>query len=364
MSTARLDRRIEQLQCKINQEINLADDKIKRNQNYLDTLLSEIADYQDKIRTFKYKSDQAQEQKRGAKHRRAISQRSHQAKLTAMHHAAVAELEEKNQEECKALSLDFEAQVEQVDNYVQEKLSKRVEPIEEKMKKVQAMIEKYQAKLEGVPELLDPIPEEDNIEARKFELERIKSLEEKLKEQNKMRMESLVAAKPPLQECVGTLEQMEQSQSTKMEALKNKITNMDAKYDERVRVAAEKHTRQKETMKRKIKDAKTRASQAHKSLKHIEKHYRNEMTSITAENEQLRVDYQMAVAREQERKMEETETKQTNTHVEDQMKVLKDRENVLLQMRNDNENLKRAIARIEHERRVAKRRHELNLPVM
>ena len=48
------------------------------------------------------------------------------------------------------------------------------------------------------------------------------------------------------------LEQMEESHAGKMETLTRKIASIDAKYEERIRAATEKHAREKDAMHRKI----------------------------------------------------------------------------------------------------------------
>ena len=129
MATCTLDRRLEQFQSKVQRQINLADDQIQRNQAYLDSLLGEIAGEQDRLRRFQVQSEQAEEKRLGEKRKHSITIQLQAARLTANHHAEVAELQERIKQENLALSREFEDEVENVDSRVQKKMNERVQPI-------------------------------------------------------------------------------------------------------------------------------------------------------------------------------------------------------------------------------------------
>jgi uncharacterized coiled-coil DUF342 family protein len=60
-----LGRRLDQFRSKVQQQIVRADDEIGRCQDYLDSLSSEIADYEDKHRKLQIESEQRREKRFG-----------------------------------------------------------------------------------------------------------------------------------------------------------------------------------------------------------------------------------------------------------------------------------------------------------
>ena len=356
-----MDRRLGQLQSKVQQEINLMDDKIQRNEDYLDSLLTEIADYQDKLRRIQYKQDQAQEEYIGRKRGNAAMIKAQAAKMISEHNADMAELMERMKQEETAISKDFEDHVAQMDEFVQRKLNARVQQLEIQIETTQKAIKKYEEKLRMVPELIGTQEDDDNEGVRELELRQIQSLEKQLKENNQARLSSLLEAKSHLSDCVATLEQMDQQHAVQMESLKSKLMSMDATYDDKLNKMKQAQDRDRDAMNRKIHEAETRVRGNNKLMKRLERNHAREITGLRKENEFLRDEYQIATTNELHRKTEQKRIQDDMVRAENLTNDLKAREDLLMKMRTDNETMKREIARIQHEARLEKRRRQLGL---
>ena len=359
--TSTMDRRLGQLQSKVQQEINLMDDKIQRNEDYLDSLMAEIADYEDKLRRVQYKQDQAQEEQIGKKRANQATVKAQAAKMISEHNADMAALMERMKQEETAISKDFEEHVAQMDEFVQRKLNARVQQLELQIEATQKMVQKYQEKLEMVPELVGTPEDYENDSVRELELKQIQALEKQLKENNQARLASLLEAKSHLSDCVDTLEQMDQRHAVQMESLKNKLMTMDASYDDKLKKMKQAQARDREAMNRKIREAESRVKGNNKLMRRLERNHAREITGLRKENEFLRDEYQIATANELHRKIEQKRVQDDRIKAENLTVNLRAREDVLMKMRTDNETMKREIARIQHEERLEKRRRQLGL---
>ena len=100
---------------------------------------------------------------------------------------------------------------------------------------------------------------------------------------------------------------MEQKHQGEMANLKQKLDVQDRKYREKLRSVTENHGRQRDSLQRKVQEAETRAGQARKSLKRVERHFKREIGIVGAENEALQTEFADVTTAEMNRRREDGE---------------------------------------------------------
>ncbi|OHT10947.1 hypothetical protein TRFO_19650 [Tritrichomonas foetus] len=356
-----LDRRIEQFQNKVQQKINLADDQIQRDNEYLNSLQVEIVEATDKLRNLDNQVEQRQQVVIGKHQRKKVSQGMQIAKLKSSHALTIKELEATLAEEIETLHQDFQNTLVEIQKSIPKRISEKIAPVEIEIKKVQDLISKKLESNSKIEQAVDADSEADIEQTHDMEFNRIKKLETRLQEKNQERLNSLLQARQQLFECVHTLEEMEQTHNVTMDNFKDQLIQMDEKYESQVKRETENHKKQTVQVKQKIKEMEQIIKALTKSLHRTEKRQKEALSSLSIQTESLQqelltIKKQEAIQREGENDIKEVFTKLTSLK-----KQLSDRENILLKMRADNEMMKREIARVTHEAKIAKRREALKI---
>jgi chromosome segregation ATPase len=356
-----LDRRLEQFQAKVQQKITLADDEITRCQEYLDQLRAKIAESEDQIRRFQLSIQQREDEKGGSKRRKVAANHAQAAAMNRDHQAAIAEALAHFQQEDNALRANFDAQFAEMERYIQVKADERSGGVQDKMTQIGAMIAKLREKLTQSANAVDTASQVEIEASLRLEFDRIEALERHLQSQNSDRLANLVQERTQLSQCVRTLEEMEQKHQGEMANLKQRLDVQDRKYREKLRAITENHARQRDSVARKVQDAETRAGQARKSLKRVERHFKREIGVVGADNEALQREFADFTTAEMNRRREESELLEAEAQLKQASSELQKREDVLRKIRAQAQATRREVARIKHEAVLAKRRAALDL---
>jgi hypothetical protein len=229
------------------------------------------------------------------------------------------------------------------------------------MAKIATVIAQLREKVEQEAKTVDPTAQMEVEATLQIECDRIAALEKQAKERNADRLNSLVQGRTQLTQCVRTLEEMEQKHQGDMANLKQKLDVQDVKYREKMRGVTENHNRQKGALLRKVEEAETRAGQARKSLKRVERHFKREIGAVRAENEQLQGEFAIITTAEITRMREESEIKEAEKQMAQLRGELDRRETLLFKLRAGTQMTRRELARITHEAALAKRRAAFDL---
>lgn len=359
--TSGLDRRIEQFQVKVQQKINLADDEIARQSDYLNNLQAEISEYEDKMNRFTMKSDQLSEEKNGRKRRQKAQYEAKVAKLKAEHHASMQEIQSIQSKEVNTMNEDFENTLAEIEKSSSARVNARVQPVESDIEKVTSIIAKLKENMHNTERLMDPHAEEDIKETQKLEITRIQKLEKLLNKRSSERLTSLVKAKEQLADCVSTLEELEQQHTITMDNLRSKLQNMDAKYDEKLAKDTAQHQRNMDAIRRKIRETQKKTAALQKAMKKAEQRHKEQIMSASKESEQLKLDFKMITSRKETQRKEDNEAQVILSQLDKLRKEKDTYEATLSNARGENEALKREIGRLSYEIRLAKRREALKL---
>ena len=356
-----LDRRIEQFQNRVQQKINLADDQIQRNNDYLNSLHVEIVEAQDKIRKLENQVQQKQQVVIGKNQRKKVHQGMQIARLKSNHALTIKELEAALANETEQLHQDFQNTLLEIQKSTPKRIADKIAPIEVEIKKVNDLIAKKQEANSRVEQAIDAESEADIEQTHEMEFNRIKKLETRLQEKNQERLNSLLQAKQQLFECVNTLEEMEQQHNVTMDNLKDQLVAMDEKYEAQVKRDTDNHKKQTTQVRQKIREAEQMVRSLSKSLHRTEKRQKEAISNLNSQTETLQ--HELITIKKQEAILREgqNEIQEVTTQLSSLRRQLSERETILAKMRADNEMMKREIARVTHEAKIAKRREALRI---
>lgn len=356
-----LDRRLNNLQYNVQQEINIKDSRIKYFAEYYQSLQAQISVAEDDRNRLNMKSEQIQHAKKGKIIHKMTDKQILIAKMIKEHEQIVNELLQHNELETKALKEDFENTYEEIDKMCEQKEIEKSKPVEEEIKRTIGLINKMKTQTTQVDNSIDNSTEEDIERTHEYQNMMIQSLEAKLKEMNQNRLSSLLEYKRQLQECVNTLEELENRHISQMEQLRDELDGIDANYKEQVKRNSEKQKKDTIEIKRNIKEIQEKVRTISKSINTSEKRHKNDILKATQESETLRMQL-LAVKKKESKKREgNNEVQNYQKQLSELNSKLKERESILMKVRADNETLKKEIARISQEKQIAQRRAALHI---
>lgn len=356
-----LDRRLEQFQNKVQQRINIADEQIQLDINYLNSLQEEIVEAQDTLQKLENQVVQRQQVAIGKNQRKKVNRSMTIARIKSNHALTIKELEATHAEEMESLNQDFQSTLTEIQKSTPKRIQEKTAPIELEIKKVQDLIAKKLEENQRVQQTLEPESEIEIEQTHEMEFNRIKKLEQRLQEKNQERLNSLLQARQQLFECVHTLEEMEQTHNVSMDNYKDQLSEMDEKYELQVKREADEHKKQTVSIKQKIKETDQIIKSLSKSLHRTEKRQKDQLSNLSTQTETLQ--QQLVTIKKQEaiKREGENEISEVSNQLSSLRKQLSDRETILNQMRSDNELMKREIAKLYHEAKIAKRRELLKI---
>lgn len=355
-----LERRLEKQQYEIQQEINLADEKIDRLADYYQKLQADITKTDDMLNRIILKSEQNQYFKKGKAINKVTVQNIKTATMAKDHEQLLKELHEQNEKEMQKLREDFENTYEDITRNGEKKETDITQNFETEIQNTLNLINKLK-KTTPTPQMeIDERSPEEIEQIAEMEKKRIASLEARLNEQNQERVSSLMNLKKQLQECLANLEEMEQNHATKMQKLQMELDNIDSQYNEKVRLYNENQKKETHEIQRDLKRATNEVKAKQKSMRHAGTRQKEEIQKVRLESESLATELISVKKREMQRVNEENDAINYGKKLAELNATLTNQENVLMKVRSDNETLKKSIARIAHEKEIAKRKAALN----
>lgn len=356
-----MERRLEQIQSKFQQQVNINDDEIARLADYLEGVKAEIVEAKDKLNRFNYQSTQALQYAHGKKKIEHIQLSTTIARMKAEHQSYIQALSQNQAEVVQSINADFEHSLSEMESYTQSKIVEKVTSIDQSIQKVQKQIENFKASLQEAALQEESSDDMQNLtRVQNAEVERIKNLENALKEKNKERLASLLKAKKNLSNCVSTLEELEQEHSLKMEKFKTQLELIDSKYEQKLQADSEAQRRKLDTLNKKLLNAESQTEALQKKIDEENAKHQEKMLEIGQNLDQYRSSINAFTSKQAQSK-ENKDFQNAVLHLEELKNLLSEREGILYQERSTNEALKKEINRLRDEALIMQRRTALNI---
>ncbi|KAH0794140.1 hypothetical protein GPJ56_002018 [Histomonas meleagridis] len=353
-----MERRINQFQTKVQQNINIANDQLRQCSEYYGLIQAEIKEIQDRIRKLDRHYQQAHNTKDGKEKRKSVIYKTKISQFNSRYQNAIQQLIEQQSKEIQEINDDFESTLLEIEAHNQNLIEEKCQPIERQIQITTHKIEQTKEKIQKIQGKTITI-EEDLI--TDFDSQRISSLEESIQNSNNERLKRLIRAKNQLTDCVRSLENMESNHTAQIENLQQQLTDIETDYQNKLKNKTDQINQLSKIYHKKIADLENKNKILKKSLQLNEANFQTLMTS--AANESAQVTKSITnIKRSQRESLSKCNEMQSAKFDYDELKrKLEKSEKELIKEREENDRLKREIARIVHQRKIAKRRAELGL---
>jgi chromosome segregation ATPase len=351
-----LERQMEQFQSRVQQKINLADDELERLSNYLASVKSEIAEAKDQINRLSTKNTQLTQELTGRDRRSQANTEALINRLRADHHRVMQDLQERHSEEVTALHQSYEEAIAELEQRSIQKITAKTAPIDEMLDQAQSQLGKLQETMGTADRALEKDALGDIAALQELEHAQHRRLESVIQTRNEERLESLLQAKTRLSDCVRTLEEMERNHTSRMASFKSRLDQMDVNYNEKLKRNSDAHARTCDTLNRRKGELETRARLLEKTIKKIGRHHRKQVEKAAREGERLKTSLASVEAKNKLTKEESEKVQGWTGKAQELKRRLDERENALGQARNDNDAMKRELARLQHQASLARRK--------
>jgi len=355
-----LERRLSAFQTKVQQQIDLQDDEIARLADYLKSIEAEIVETQDALRRFDIQSTQARQAAQGARRQSAVRDEARAARMRSDHHSLIHDMQESHSNLLEQMHSEFTEALSEIESQADQRAQAKIQPVNAQIQRIQKVLENIKgASISEEPSAIGAIA--DLEQNQRVDQERIRMLEVALRDKNQDRLASLSILREQLGDCVATLEDLEQSHAVKVDKLRTQLQMTDEKYDQKVGIETEKHQRQVKPVKRKIAELEKQIERLEVEAKKFRDEHAAQMLEMAQARDRARMELQMVAAKDPPSRAEILTSLQTQAQCDDLRSTLAGRERALDAERANNAALKRELARLRMNARIAQRRAALNL---
>ena len=353
--------------------MELADDEIERLKNYLNSVKIEILDLKDQITRYEHQYQQDQHEKKGKQIKELSKKDAQLAKIEADHHAAILDLNKAHQTRIDMMNNDFDKSLAEIEENSSKKTERELKKYDDLAAKMEDQIKKAAKRLNKTKDTSfnSGDEEEDSFDAEddenkymqdtlNLEQQKIKTLEDNIKQRDQERLQALTKSKKQLNEAVNALESMEKAHVQKMDEYKKAIDTMDEKYKKTIHSLSNGQKKQLMPGKKRIFAAEKQIQQLQQQISKTEEQQNVKLLSLTDKRDRLKAEFVSVTSKSIEIPSFE-EAHEAERQAEAMRKQLEKRENDLLAARSENQSIKRELGRLKHIVRVNQRRTALGI---
>lgn len=375
------EKRIERLQNKIQVKINLANDEIDRLRSDYAILQGQIVEVVDQLNKLTNYMTQIKHIQLGVNRRKQVSIDTMISKLKKEYNLQLQQIESSHTQQINDLTKDYENSIKEIGKNSDIIIEKQIEPINKAIEDTKADLQKikyeYKAITSGNQSYISNSSINSSMDAEfrsshESEVESIRKLEKQIQKQNQERLNSILQGKTKLQECVETIDEMEKNHNTEMENYKAKLDALDQMYQDKIRIRSEKHHKTIEKLTRKLSEYNDKINSIQNTIQKVQNHHKSQIDKALAEGDSLSSQISEK-ARQYSASFSgininisksKTDINYSNDYSDtndesNRLIKLKERleksENELYKARTENESLKREVARLKHEEKMAPR---------
>lgn len=371
-----MEKRIERLQHKIQVKVNLANDEIDRLKSDYAIIQGQICEVIDQINQLNNYMTQRKYIQLGINKRKQVSIDTIISKMKTEYNLQIQELETSHSNQISNLNKEYENSMKEIERHSDIKLEEQIGPINKAIEDTKEYLKQikyeYQALTSNNSSFSQVTTNDEFSSFHDNEIESIKNLEKKIQKQNQERLNSILQGKAKLQECVETIDEMEKTHSTEMENFKSKLDALDKMYQDKIRIKSEKHHKTIEKLTQKLKEYNQKINSIQNTIQKVQNHHKMQIDKALAEGDNLSSQISekakqysasfsglnINVSKHKSNVSYFNEYSEASDE-KSKLSMLKEKlektENQLFKERTENESLKREIARLKHEAKMAPR---------
>ncbi|KAK8888712.1 hypothetical protein M9Y10_033446 [Tritrichomonas musculus] len=351
------DRQIQSFQFKIQQKLTLWDEEIERLSNRLNMTKSQIHYEKQRIEQLDREISNAIEYKDGEARQKTASFNAIIARAKANYHAQLQSMQTQHMEEITQLQNDFEMQLKRFPKMNDTNASSSIKSVEDEIEKYKQKIDsyktqtikiqqenaKYEAELSNGPDgTIDG-------ESLAIDFAPIEKLQNTIQQRQEERFANLKQSKEKLAQCIDILETMTKDHTRNVNEKQQKIHEIEEDYNRKLGNIEEKHQTCMKGLKIQLLEAEKRTRALLRAAKHLGSTNQKQMLETIHELDVMKEKTLEITDNEVLEGDEKSQRQQLKKEINKLKRVLKHRDDDLLQLQEDNQELKREIWRLRHE---------------
>jgi hypothetical protein len=348
-----LDRRLRAFEARVQQEVAIQDDEIARHRDYLTFVKAQILEARDALQRFTAQMEDARRTSDGTKRRTKARHQGKAGKIAADHDLLIQELEAAHSALLGQLTAEFTTALDEITGWAESRAKARVARINGEIERAR----KARAAAKAAPPAdAPPFQAEDRDEAGDAH---VAALEVALREKNADRLAGLQRMKPPLAQCLATLEALEQAHSARAAKVKAQLAAVEKSYGKKAAAASAAHARAASALRRDLADLAAQADAAEREVARVQEQHLRAMLDAGQVSDRCRTQLRGAAAPPARPREPITAALQWDAKLAELRGALAAREALLAEGRRQSEALRREVSRVRAERRAAGRRAAL-----
>lgn len=375
-----LEKRVERLQNKIQVKINLANDEIDRLKSDYAIIQGQICEVIDQINRLTNYMTQRKHIQIGVNRRKQVSIDTLISKMKKEYNLQLQELESSHSQQINNLNREYETSMKEIEKHSDIIIEEKVGPINKAIEDTKADLQRIKYEYQAISSTnkssfsnssMNLDMDDEFRSSHESEIENIRKLEKKIQVQNQERLNSILQGKSKLQECVEKIDEMEKNHSTEMESYQAKLDALDKTYQEKIRIKSEKHHKTIEKLTQKLKEYNDKITTIQNTIQKVQNHHKLQIDKALAEGDTLSsqitekakqysasfsgLNINVSKYRNDVSSYDYSEVSDEKGRLDMLKEKLEKIENELHKERTENESLKREIARLKHEAKMAPR---------
>lgn len=350
-----LNRQVQSFQFKIQQKLILYDEEIGRLSDRLNMTKSQIHAEKERIQQLDREISSANEYKDGETRRKTASFNALIARAKANYHSQLQSIQKQHMEEITELQNDFEIQL--------QRFPKTNDASSSSIKQVEEQIENYKNKIEAYRTQTIKIQQEN----KKFESEfgnpdeavegenlaidfsPIEKLQDAIKQRQMERFENLNQSKQKLSQCIDMLESMSNDHMRNVNEKQQQIRELEEDYNLNLQRIEEKHNTSMELLKIQLSEVEKTTRAFLRAAKHLGSANHKQMVEAIHELDIKKQKSFEITDKDVLEADEKAQRQQLKKEISKLRRRLKHGEDDLLQLQQDNQDIKREVWRLKHE---------------
>lgn len=347
MTAPALDRQIQEFQFRIQQKLKLQDEEINRLADHLVNIKSKIIETQKNCAKVNDQIEQVKEYHAALAEKRKIDFESRLSQIHVNHLQDVQQLQEFQAAQIAELQKEFQECLDKVGIQSKEKSSEENAAIENELDNVRTLLQSLQEALEEAKSQREDASSGTFDQVADVDQGVIEELRETLVIRTEDRMRNLKSSKAKLQQCINLIEDLDRKHELTVLQKRQKLSECQRVYEETKQQLTEERNMQRADEQERLREVNLRNKRLQRLKKRREADHSSNLRQTALEADLVRGAGGIKLnAFVPDNAFGERE--RLNQALENRKKALKQKEKLLFEAREENDNLKSEIGRLKH----------------
>lgn len=283
-----LDRKIETFRFKIQQTLNLEDEKIQRLVDTLNEYKVLIAEQNEKLQRLDNKIINTKEEINSMKRQIRSEFEARLSLISAQHHQIIQNIQERQNEEMNSLQESFQYKLERFTKFSNDQIVEQQESIQNEINKTKNELGELRHRLYEIEDENESINTSYVEQCLDIHHGVINEMQNIVKERNEERKQNLVSSRNKLKECLDMIDEQEKEHQATVSDLRTRLNDIDENYEIASASLSRSHQEMMKKLKSLLAEANQRNQQMQSTVRRLKTKYVAEMQNSVFKVDQLR----------------------------------------------------------------------------